>query len=74
MKALACLALFALLSGCIPIGVRGTSIVDGGTARPGAAAGWQTAASPAAHDPHPLRAGRAPSSTMASARSAWRLA
>ncbi|MGH8713586.1 MAG: hypothetical protein ACREYB_06240 [Casimicrobiaceae bacterium] len=34
MRTLICLALSALLSGCIPIGVRGTSIGDGGAATP----------------------------------------
>jgi hypothetical protein len=37
VKVAICLALAALLSACIPIGIRGTSIVDAGTQRPVAA-------------------------------------
>lgn len=33
-----CLALTALLSACIPIGIRGTSIVDAGASHPAATA------------------------------------
>ena len=33
-----CLVLTALLSGCIPIGIRGTSVVDAGAKHPVAAA------------------------------------
>lgn len=44
MKLLICLALTALLSACIPIGIRGTSIVDAGAQRAAAAS---TSAAPA---------------------------
>lgn len=37
MKLPICLALAALLSACIPIGIRGTSITDAGIQRPVAA-------------------------------------
>ncbi len=37
MKVPICLALIALLSACIPIGIRGTSISDAGIQRPVAA-------------------------------------
>jgi hypothetical protein len=37
VKVAICLALAALLSACIPIGIRGTSIVDAGSQRPVAA-------------------------------------
>jgi hypothetical protein len=52
-----CLALAALLSGCIPIGIRGTSIGDTGTQRPIAAspAGDATANLPASRTPDPRR-------------------
>ncbi|MGH8800211.1 MAG: hypothetical protein ACREX7_08195 [Casimicrobiaceae bacterium] len=36
MRTLTCLVLIALLSACIPIGVRGTSVVDAGPGRTGA--------------------------------------
>jgi hypothetical protein len=52
-----CLALAALLSGCIPIGIRGTSIGDTGAQRPIAAspAGDATANLPASRTPDPRR-------------------
>jgi hypothetical protein len=34
VKVAICLALAALLSACIPIGIRGTSVVDAGAQRP----------------------------------------
>lgn len=37
MKLPICLALAALLSACIPIGIRGTSVTDAGIQRPVAA-------------------------------------
>ncbi|MEP6997665.1 MAG: hypothetical protein ABI900_08455 [Betaproteobacteria bacterium] len=48
MKALLFLALIALLSGCIPIGIRGTSIVEAGTQHPAASAFGEAAATPPA--------------------------
>jgi hypothetical protein len=52
-----CLALAALLSACIPIGIRGTSIVDAGAQRPAAASPSGDAATnlPAARAPDPRR-------------------
>jgi hypothetical protein len=44
------LAFAALLSGCIPIGIRGTSIVDAGTLHPATAA---RSAAPTATMPGP---------------------
>jgi hypothetical protein len=52
-----CLALAMLLSACIPIGIRGTSIVDAGAQRPAAAspAGDATAIVLAPRAPEPGR-------------------
>jgi hypothetical protein len=52
-----CLALAALLSACIPIGIRGTSITDAGIQRPIAASpAGATTTSPAPRAPEPRRA------------------
>jgi hypothetical protein len=53
-----CLALIALLSACIPIGIRGTSIVDSGIQHPVAASPSGDAAPnlPASRAPDPQRA------------------
>jgi hypothetical protein len=53
-----CLALIALLSACIPIGIRGTSIVDAGAQRPvaGSASGDATPSLPDSRAPDPQRA------------------
>jgi hypothetical protein len=58
VKVAICLALAALLSACIPIGIRGTSIGDAGAQRPVAASPSGDAASnsPAARAPDPQRA------------------
>jgi hypothetical protein len=51
-----CLALAALLSACIPIGIRGTSITDAGIKRPIAASpAGATTTSPAPRAPEPRR-------------------
>jgi hypothetical protein len=57
VKVLICLALAALLSACIPIGVRGTSITDAGAQRPVVASpdGEATANLPALRAPEPRR-------------------
>jgi hypothetical protein len=58
VKVAICLALAALLSACIPIGIRGTSIVDGGAQPPLAASPSGDAApnSPVPPAPNPQRA------------------
>jgi hypothetical protein len=58
VKVAICLALAALLSACIPVGIRGTSIVDAGAQRPVAASTPGDAApnSPAPRAPDPQRA------------------
>jgi hypothetical protein len=52
-----CLALAGLLSACIPIGIRGTSITDAGAQRPIAASPAGDAATnlPASRTPDPRR-------------------
>jgi hypothetical protein len=58
LKVAICLALAALLSACIPIGIRGTSIGDAGARRPVAASPSGDAApnSPVPRAPDPQRA------------------
>jgi hypothetical protein len=58
VKVAICLALAALLSACIPVGIRGTSIVDAGAQRPVAAQPSGDAApnSPGPRAPDPQRA------------------
>jgi hypothetical protein len=46
-----CLALTALLSACIPIGIRGTSVVDAGARHPAATPPSSEAATMAPADP-----------------------
>jgi hypothetical protein len=50
-----CLALAALLSACIPIGIRGTSITDAGARPVAAAPAGDAANSPAPRAPAPRR-------------------
>ncbi|MEO8565922.1 MAG: hypothetical protein ABI541_06025 [Betaproteobacteria bacterium] len=57
MKLPVCLALAALLSACIPIGIRGTSITDAGAQHPVTASPAGDAATdlPAPRAPEPRR-------------------